>query len=133
MRTVLILMDTLNRRYLKTYDKNARGITPNIDKFAEESVIFENHFIGSAPCMPARRDIFTGRMQFLERGWGGIEPFDITLPEMLRKHKIFTHITTDHTHYFELVEKIIASFLIHGIIIEDRNSTHGCQKSENLR
>ncbi|MEF2877171.1 MAG: sulfatase [Blautia sp.] len=102
MRTVLILMDTLNRRYLKTYDKNARGITPNIDKFAEESVIFENHFIGSAPCMPARRDIFTGRMQFLERGWGGIEPFDITLPEMLRKHKIFTHITTDHTHYFEI-------------------------------
>ena len=65
-------------------------------------MIFENHFIGSAPCMPARRDIFTGRMQFLERGWGGIEPFDITLPEMLRKHKIFTHITTDHTHYFEI-------------------------------
>lgn len=102
MRTVLILMDTLNRRYLKQYNKDGRGITPSIDAFAEDSIIFDNHFIGSAPCMPARRDIFTGRMNFLERGWGGIEPFDITLPGVLREHEVVTHITTDHTHYFEI-------------------------------
>ena len=102
MRTILILMDTLNRRYLKPFQEGAKGITPNIDVFAEDSVIFESHYVGSAPCMPARRDIFTGRMQFLERGWGGIEPFDITLPQELRKKGVFTHITTDHTHYFEI-------------------------------
>lgn len=99
--TVLILMDTLNRHFLKTYDRQAEGITPSIDEFSKDCVRFENHYIGSAPCMPARRDIFTGRMQFLERGWGGIEPFDITLPEILRENGIFTHITTDHAHYFE--------------------------------
>lgn len=102
MRTVLILMDTLNRRYLKNYNPQGKGITPSIDAFSKDCVTFDNHFIGSAPCMPARRDIFTGRMQFLERGWGGIEPFDITLPEVLRKNQIYTHITTDHTHYFEI-------------------------------
>lgn len=102
MRTILVLMDTLNRRFLKPYEKEALGITPNIERFAKDSVQFQNHFIGSAPCMPARRDIFTGRMQFLERGWGGIEPFDITLPQVLRENHIYTHITTDHTHYFEI-------------------------------
>lgn len=79
MRTVLILMDTLNRRFLKSYDENAEGITPCMDAFAKEAVRFDNHFIASAPCMPARRDIFTGRVNFLERGWGGMEPFDRTL------------------------------------------------------
>ena len=38
MRTVLILMDTLNRRFLKSYHENAEGITPNMDAFAEEAV-----------------------------------------------------------------------------------------------
>jgi len=102
MRTVLILLDSLNRRNLKCYNPNARGITPNIDKLAKESIVFDNHFIGSAPCMPARRDLFTGRTQFLERNWGGIEPFDVTLPAELRKKKVFCHMTTDHTHYFEI-------------------------------
>lgn len=102
MRTVLILMDTLNRRFLKSYDENAEGITPYMDAFAREAVRFDNHFIASAPCMPARRDIFTGRMNFLERGWGGMEPFDRTLQGELRKHGVYTHITTDHAHYFEL-------------------------------
>lgn len=102
MRTILILLDSLNRHHLKCYNPNARGITPNIDKLAEESVVFDNHFIGSAPCMPARRDIFTGRTNFLERGWGGVEPFDITLPRELRKGNVFTHMTTDHYHYFEI-------------------------------
>lgn len=102
MRTVLVLMDTLNRRYLKAYDPDAGGITPNIDRFAGDAVLFDNHFIGSAPCMPARHDIFTGRLNFLERGWGGIEPFDRTLPGELRKNGVYTHITTDHIHYFEI-------------------------------
>jgi arylsulfatase A-like enzyme len=51
--------------------------------------------------MPARRDIMTGRIEFLERGWGSIEPFDITLPEKLQDSGIFTHIVTDHYHYLE--------------------------------
>lgn len=102
MKTILILMDTLNRRYLKSYNKKAVGITPNFDEFSKDCIIYDNHFIGSAPCMPARRDIFTGRMHFLERGWGGIEPFDNTFPQILRNNGYYTHITTDHTHYFEI-------------------------------
>ncbi|MGI6578458.1 MAG: sulfatase [Eubacteriales bacterium] len=99
MKAILILMDTLNRHMLKVYNPEAKAITPNIDRLAERSMIMCNHWIGSAPCMPARRDILTGRLNFLERGWGSIEPFDVTFVEKLRNNGVFCHITTDHYHY----------------------------------
>ena len=99
MRTVLVLMDTLRREALSCYNPETIVKTPNIDVFAKEATVFDQHWIGSAPCMPARRDILTGRLNFLERSWGPIEPFDITLPKVLRDHDVYTHITTDHCHY----------------------------------
>src|SRR4051794_12198514 len=100
MKTVLILIDTLNRNMLDVYNKQAWIKAPNIERLSKKSVIFDNHWAGSLPCMPARRDIQTGRLNFLERNWGPIEPFDITLPKVLQENDIFTHIITDHYHYF---------------------------------
>ncbi|MFC6723530.1 sulfatase-like hydrolase/transferase [Halobium palmae] len=37
----------------------------------------------STPCAPARRDIYTGRYEFLERGWGPMEDGDAGLPEQV--------------------------------------------------
>ena len=69
MRTVLVLMDTLRRDVLSCYNPQTEVKTPNLDRFAERSCVFDNHWIGSAPCMPARRDIMCGRYNFLERPW----------------------------------------------------------------
>ncbi len=102
MKTILILLDSLNRHFLKQYNEKANTITPNIDEFAKLSVQFDNHFIGSAPCMPARRDILTGRLNFLERNWGPIEVFDKTFLHSFKENNILSHIITDHTHYAEI-------------------------------
>ncbi len=102
MKTIIVLMDSLNRHMLSVYNKDTWVQTPNIERFAEKSLVFDNHFLGSAPCMPARRDILTGRLNFLDRGWGPVEPFDVTLPDVLKKNDIFSHIVTDHSHYPEL-------------------------------
>jgi len=51
--------------------------------------------------MPARRELHTGRYNFLHRSWGPIEPFDDSMPEILKKNKIYTHLVTDHYHYWE--------------------------------
>jgi arylsulfatase A-like enzyme len=102
MKAVLVLLDSLNRHMLDIYNPASWASTPNIQRLAKQSVVFDNHWLGSAPCMPARRDIFTGRLNFLERNWGPIEPFDITLQETLKKNGTFCHIVTDHTHYFEI-------------------------------
>jgi len=100
MKAIVILFDTLCRYYLSPYGAE-KIATSNMARLAEKSVVFDNHWIGSAPCMPARRDMLTGRYNFLERGWGGMEPFDICLPHVLAHAGIHSHIETDHYHYFQ--------------------------------
>ncbi|MFR3787352.1 MAG: sulfatase [Agathobaculum desmolans] len=101
MKTIVVLMDSLNRRCLSMYGGNW-AFTPNMERLAAKSCIFDNHFVGSAPCMPARHDFLTGRLDFLERNWAPVQPFDCTLPSVLQQHDVFTHMVTDHYHYFHL-------------------------------
>jgi len=100
MKAIVILFDTLCRHFLGPYGCE-EVMTSNMSRLAEKSIVFDNHWLGSAPCMPARRDMITGRYNFLERGWGGMEPFDICLPHVLAKAGIHSHIETDHYHYFQ--------------------------------
>ena len=51
--------------------------------------------------MPARRDMQTGRLSFLHRSWGPLEPFDNAFPELLASQGVYSHLVTDHYHYFE--------------------------------
>lgn len=94
-------MDSLNREYLEAYNSETHVKSPNITQFSSEAHVFNNYYIGSAPCVPARRDLLTGRMNFLERGWGPIEAYDKTINQCLKEHNIFSHIVTDHCHYMD--------------------------------
>ena len=100
MRSVLVLMDTLNRSALGAYG-GAHVKTPHFDRFAARACTFDTHYAGSLPCMPARRDLHTGRMNFMHRSWGPLEPFDNSLPQCLGEAGIYSHLITDHFHYFE--------------------------------
>ncbi len=99
MKTVFVLLDSLNRNAMQCYGGD-RVRTPNFARFAERAVTFDYHYVGSLPCIPARRDLHTGRINFLHRSWGPLEPFDDSFPELLKKSGIYTHIVTDHHHYF---------------------------------
>ena len=100
MRTIFCLFDSLNRAALGCY--GGSGIpTPNFDRFSARAVTYDNHFVGSLPCMPARRDMHTGRLNFMHRSWGPLEPFDNSYPELLKKSGVYSHLVTDHLHYFE--------------------------------
>ena len=101
MKCVFIVLDTVRRDYLSAYGNDWVN-TPTISRLASEGITFDNHWVGSLPCMPARREFMTGRYNFIYRGWGPIEPYDDTMPTELRKHNVFTHLLTDHDHYFEL-------------------------------
>ena len=100
MKAVMLMFDSLNRSLLEPYGCTWTK-TPNFTRLAEKAVKFENCYAGSLPCIPARREIHTGRYNFLHRSWGPLEPFDDSMPEILRKNGIYTHIITDHIHYFE--------------------------------
>lgn len=101
MRLIFILFDSLNRHALGAYGGTSVP-TPQFDRLARRSVTFDTHYVGSLPCMPARRDLMTGRLNFLHRAWGPLEPFDNAFPEILRAHcGTHSHMVTDHYHYFE--------------------------------
>lgn len=99
-RAVIVMFDSLNRRYLPPYG-NLQVIAPNFSRLQSHAVQFENSYAASLPCMPARRELHTGRINFLHRGWSPLEPFDDSMPEMLKNHGIYTHLVSDHTHYWE--------------------------------
>ena len=100
MKAVFVLFDSLNRHMLGCYG-GQRVPTPNFDRLAARSVTFDRHYVGSLPCMPARRDMLTGRLNFLHRSWGPVEPFDVVFPELLNQAGVYSHLITDHFHYWE--------------------------------
>ena len=101
MNIVLVLIDSLNRHHLSAYNGESPVSTPNLDRLAKKAHRFENHFVGSLPCMPARREIFSGRKEMMWRPWGPLEPFDVRLPKLLEEVGYSTAIVTDHYHYWE--------------------------------
>ena len=94
------MFDSLNLRMLNSYGGKYFE-TKNFNRLAKKSIQFNNHYVGSMPCMPARRDMHSGRLSFLHRAWGPLEPFDNSFPEILRLNNTYTHLVTDHYHYFE--------------------------------
>src|SRR5688500_7185340 len=100
MRIVFALFDSLNRHALGCYGGEAIR-TPNFDRFAARAITFDRHYVGSLPCMPARRDLHTGRLNFMHRSWGPLEPFDNSFARLLSAGGVYTHIISDHLHYFE--------------------------------
>jgi arylsulfatase A-like enzyme len=101
MKVIYAMFDTLNRRSLECYGGTAVK-TPNFNRLADRAVTFDNHYVGSLPCMPARREMMTGRHNFLHRSWGPCEPFDHAFPEILAaKESVYSHLVTDHAHYWK--------------------------------
>ena len=100
MKTVFVLFDSLNRLALGAYGGTTIS-TPNFDRFSKKAVTFDKHYVGSLPCMPARRDMHTGRLNFMHRHWGPLEPFDESFARILSDNGIYSHLISDHLHYFE--------------------------------
>jgi arylsulfatase A-like enzyme len=100
MNVLLVLIDSLNRGDLPAYG-GTEVETPNLDRLARRAWRFENHFVGSLPCMPARRELFAGFKELLWRPWGPLEAYDARLPRLVERSGYRTVLVTDHYHYWE--------------------------------
>lgn len=100
MKAIFILFDSLNRDLLEPYGCEWTH-TPNFDRLARKTATFDTSYVCSMPCMPARRDLHTGRPNFLHRSWSPLEPFDDSIFDRLRAAGVSSHIVTDHQHYWE--------------------------------
>src|SRR5438067_4263439 len=100
MKAVMVMFDSLNRHMLPNYGCDWT-VAPNFQRLAKRTVTFDRSYVCSMPCMPARRDLHTGRPNFLHRSWGPIEPFDCSLPQLLKENGVYSHLASDHYHYWE--------------------------------
>ena len=96
----MVMFDSLNRHMLPPYGCDWTH-APNFQRLAQRTATFDRSYVCSMPCMPARRELHTGRYNFLHRSWGPIEPFDDSAPEILKQEGISTHLISDHHHYWE--------------------------------
>ena len=69
---VVVMLDTLQFNYLGCYG-NPWIRTPNIDRFSQQGVLFENAYTEGLPTIPCRRAMFTGRYTLPVKGWSELD------------------------------------------------------------
>ena len=82
--------------FIMTDDHSANAIssygsvfnqTPNIDRIANEGILFNNCYVTNALCGPSRAAILTGKLSHINGVKGNIDVFDgsqVTLPKLLK-------------------------------------------------
>ena len=91
---VFITSDTLRADHLGCYGAD-RVATPNLDDFASDAAVFESNYAASYPTIPNRLDVWTGRYNFLHRGWTSVDLDEPTLPGRLTDHGVVTELIYD--------------------------------------
>lgn len=122
VNAILIVLDTLRQDHVGCYG-NQWIKTPNLDKFALESVRFTRMYPESLPTLPARKAIYTGKRVFPftedklgntksgrgdfigdalgAPGWGSIAESQDTLGERFKRRKYVTGLFSDVYHQFK--------------------------------
>ncbi len=100
MKAIMVMFDSLNRHFLPNYGCDWTKL-PNFERLGQRTLTFDRFYGGSMPCMPARRELHTGRYNFLHRSWSPMEPYDESVCRNLRSAGVYSHISTDHFHYWE--------------------------------
>ncbi len=82
MNVIVVVSDTFRRDHLPCYG-NDEVITPNLDRFAESALIFEDCYAASFPTVPARADLMTGRYTFAYLPWAPLPQSEETLAQTI--------------------------------------------------
>lgn len=97
---LFITADDLNYNSLGITGCPIPGVTPNIDRLAQEGIRFVHAHVTSAVCQPSRSVLMTGRYPHRNGafGFGPINPEVTTLQELLRAAGYYNGIIGKETH-----------------------------------
>ena len=80
-RILMIVSDTVRTDML---GYNGGGVrTPNLDRLAAKSMVFDRYYASSFPTVPARYDYLTGKPAFAGVGWGALPRTDRSIATTL--------------------------------------------------
>ncbi|RLI25988.1 sulfatase [Candidatus Bathyarchaeota archaeon] len=107
MNLIVIMLDSLRQDHVSFYNRGKpvfEGVeackTPNIDRFAEDCVVFENAYPCGLPTIPVRTELMTGQYTLPYRPWRPLENEDITVAEILRREGYVCGLIADTYHLF---------------------------------
>lgn len=100
MNFIIIVSDTFRRDHLGCYG-NEWISTPNLDRFAEKSIVFDRAYAASFPTVPNRHDLFTGRYTFTYAEWAPLPRDAVILAEELGKVGYASMMILDTPHITE--------------------------------
>ena len=110
MNVIVISIDSLRKDHIGAFG-NDWIQTPNIDKFAENSIIFDKFNPNAIPTIPFRRAMMMGREGFPHKvlklmgeltgvlGWQPLDEGVETIQQVLQKAGYVTGFVTDVPHY----------------------------------
>ncbi len=96
MNIIVIVTDSLRADYVGHLGGKAK--TPNLDKFAKQSTVFEQAYTESLPTMPTRTTWWTGKTNFPFRAWQPLETWDYLLAEILWSQGYTSALISDTYH-----------------------------------
>jgi arylsulfatase A-like enzyme len=100
MNVILIISDTFRRDHLGCYG-NPWIRTPNLDRLAAASFVFDNAWVASFPTLPNRYDVMTGRFGFIEYDWGPLPRQVTVLQQVLTAAGYVTMMVADTPHILQ--------------------------------
>lgn len=106
MNIIFIMLDSLRQDHVSIYNKG-RAIfpdipppkTPYIDKFAQESVLFENVYPCGLPTIPVRYELMCGQYSLPFRDWKPLTDYDVPISSILSREGYISGLVSDTYHY----------------------------------
>ncbi len=100
MNVVFIMCDTFRRDFLGAYG-NDWIKTPNLDRLAERSYVFDRFYMNSFPTVPNRWDILVGKNNFTYSGWQPLSPDEITIGQVISARNGMSMMIHDTPHIMQ--------------------------------
>ena len=97
MNVILVIIDTLRYDHVAV-NGNKRIRTPNIDRLAKRSWVFDRSFTGSFPTIPHRTDVMTGLSGSPFHPWLPLRHDAVTFPRLLAENGCATQLIHDTPH-----------------------------------
>ena len=106
MNLIVLVLDSLRQDHVSYYNQGTPVFsdvmackTPNIDKFAESAVVFDNMYAEALPTIPVRAALVTGNRTLINRPWSPLTSNDISLPQITALEGYVNGIASDTYHY----------------------------------
>jgi len=106
MNVIVIVLDSLRQDHVSLYHRGRAPFpdipacqTPNLDRFAQDCIVFHNAYPEGLPTIPVRMALMTGQQTLPFRGWEPLRDPDRTIAEMLAGRGYVCGLISDVYHY----------------------------------